>query len=203
MSFLLNWDSDNVNGQYRGFSGRVDFVGDTRQFALAIAVPAPAPMLKVVIPWHLTHAAGYIPGLPKLYLDAGEVLSTAQGDIDGTLVEVAPASVDTTTVPGNAIAEYHLSTAQTGPYAGLSAGTNLLSGGMVLRTNVHKGAPDFFFPSYSAADWITFPAGNETGLFGVTVGNDTGPITVEAVAAPARIAGHPRASRVIFTKGRR
>lgn len=202
MTFLLNWDSDHVNGQFRAFSGRVEFGEPVRQFALDILVPSPAVPLKVTIPWHMTHTAGFIPGLPKLYLAAGEVLSTAQGDIDGTLVELVPTSVDTTTVPGNAIAEYHLSAALTGPYAGLSGGTDLLAGGMLLRTNVHKGAPDFAFPSYLAPDWITIPAGNETGLFGVTIGVDTGPITVEVVSFPTKIVGRPRSSRVIF-RGRR
>jgi hypothetical protein len=192
---LINYDSDNVNGQFRAFSGRVDFVGGTLQFALAIEPPAGGPALTLTIPWHTLSSAGFIPGVPKLYVAPGETLSTAQHAIDGTITEVVPTSLDTTTTPGLAVAVYKLTSAMVAPYAGETG--DLLSNGMLLRTNYRKGSPDFSFPNYTAADWIVVPP-NNTGLTGVTVGNDTGPITVVApdVVAAFRVA--PRAKRLTF-----
>lgn len=204
MSFLINWDSDNVNGQFRAFSGRVDFADAAIQFALSIHVPASGPGLTVTIPWHTLSAAGFIPGLPKLYVAPGEQLNTAQHNCDsGSEIEVVPFSIDETTVPGNRICVYHLSRAAVAPYAGETG--DLLSTGMLLRTNIKKNpAGDInTFPDYRSGDWIEFPVTENTGLFGVTVGNDTGPITIEVPAAPTKITGRPRSRNVIFRGGHR
>ena len=205
MSFLINYDSDNANAQFRAYSGRVNFFDATTQVFLSILVPADGPALKVTIPWHTS--AAFIPGLPKLYIDPAGVLGDETGGHvvgpESGLIEVPPFSIDETTVPGNRICVYKLSRTTVAPYAGL--GTTPTFGGMMLRTNVVKNpAGDInTFPDYRPGDWIEFPPAENTGLLGVTVGNDTGPITVEIPEVPTKISGRPRSRNVIFRGGHR
>lgn len=212
MPFLCNYDQSQLppvnvdycpNAQIRGFSGYVQFDSAARQLYLAILVPASAPPLKVTIPWITNIPAGFVPGLPKLYIDPGCVLGdeTGAGHVDGPesgLIEVAPTDVDTTTVVGRHICTYQLSLATVRPYAGV--GTSPSTGGLVLRSNIHKnlGAGDInTFPVYTAADWIDLPVDNNIGLIGVTVGNDTGPMTVETLGGV--INGRLRSRAVHFS----
>lgn len=184
---------------YAAYSGRVAWneANGSPQFRLSILVPPSAPAMKVTIPWITNHWAGFIPGLPKLYLtNNDEILEDGNGlpswhpdyraagvSVDGDMTELVPSQLTVTpgTPPagyagpplepyeyGVITAEYELTSEMVAPFAGLG-GTDPYHGGMLLRTNVHKAA--MTFPGYAPLDWVYAPTAHGYSDYGPIMGN--------------------------------